>query len=106
MNSIAGSEKSKDSNTTKSEEIDAVYGKWKILKMVGEAYVYGDFSMEDYVGEIVTVHEDYIKTDLPLERWKLENVISKLESQNAEDFLCIEMQTFTIVSVLEANKLK
>ena len=74
--------------------------------MVGEAYVYGDFSMEDYVGEIVTVHEDYIKTDLPLERWKLENVISKLESQNAEDFLCIEMQTSTIVSVLEANKLK
>lgn len=74
---------SKDSNNSKEEKI---YGKWKILKMVGEGYIYGEFSMDDYVGGIVSIHENFIETDLPLGRWKLDNPIYKLEKQNGDDF--------------------
>lgn len=77
---------SKDSNNAKRREIDAIYGKWKILNMVGEGYIYGDFSMDDYVGGIITIRENYIETNLPLGRWKLNNPIYKLKKQNEDDF--------------------
>ena len=54
--------------------------------MVGEAYVYGDFSMEDYAGGTITIRENYIETNLPLGRWKLNNPIYKTKKQNEDDF--------------------
>ena len=54
--------------------------------MVGYGYIYGEFSMRDYVGGTVTIRENYIETNLPLGRWKLKNPIYKLEKQNEEDF--------------------
>ena len=54
--------------------------------MVGYGYIYGEFSMKDYVGGTVTIRENYIETDLPLGRWKLKNPVYKLEKQNEEDF--------------------
>ena len=78
--------KSKDRNNSKRSKIDAIYGKWKILNMVGEGYIYGDFSMEDYVGGIITIRENYMETNLPLGRWKLNNPIYKLKKQNEDDF--------------------
>ena len=50
--------------------------------MVGYGYIYGEFSMKDYVGGTVTIRENYIETNLPLGRWKLKNPIYKLEKQN------------------------
>ena len=78
---------SKDRNNSKRRKIDAIYGKWKILNMVGEGYIYGDFSMEDYVGGIITIRENYMETNLPLGRWKLNNPIYKLKKQNEDDFM-------------------
>lgn len=78
--------KIKDNNNSKRRKIDAIYGKWEILNMVGEGYIYGDFSMEDYVGGIITIRENYIETNLPLGRWKLNNPIYKLKKQNEDDF--------------------
>ncbi len=79
-------QKINDSNDSKKKKIDVIYGKWKILKMVGEGYIYGDVSMKDYVGGIVTIQENYIETDLPLGRWKLDFPKYKLKKENAEDF--------------------
>lgn len=78
--------KSKGRNKSKRGELQAIYGKWKILDMVGYGYIYGEFSMKDYVGGTVTIRENYIETNLPLGRWKLKNPIYKLEKQNEEDF--------------------
>lgn len=78
--------KSKDSNNSKRKKMDAICGKWKISNMVGEGYIYGDFSMEDYVGGTVTIHENYIESNLPLGRWKLNNPIYKFKKQNKDDF--------------------
>lgn len=78
--------KSEDSHNSKSGKIDMIYGKWKILNMVGYGYVYGDFSMKDYIGGIITIRENYIETNLPLGRWKLNNPIYKLKKQNEDDF--------------------
>ena len=63
--------KSKGRNKSKRGELQAIYGKWKILDMVGYGYIYGEFSMKDYVGGTVTIRENYIY---------------KLEKQNEEDF--------------------
>ena len=78
--------KSKDSHNSKSGKTDMIYGKWKILNMIGEGYVYGDFSMEDYAGETMTIRENDIETNLPLGRWKLNNPIYKTKKQNEDDF--------------------
>lgn len=78
--------KSKDSNKSNRRKMDAICGKWKILKMVGEGYIYGEFSMEDYVGGTVTIHENYIETNLPLGTWKLNNPIYKFKKQDKHDF--------------------
>ena len=80
------SAKTPEINNSKRRKIDAIYGKWKILNMVGEGYIYGDFSMEDYVGGIITIRENYMETNLPLGRWKLNNPIYKLKKQNEDDF--------------------
>ncbi len=61
--------KSKGRNKSKRGELQAIYGKWKILDMVGYGYIYGEFSMKDYVGGTVTIRENYIETNLPLGRW-------------------------------------
>lgn len=55
-----------DSSDTKISKIDMIYGKWEILDMVGEGYIYGDFSMKDYIGGIVTIQKNYIESNLPL----------------------------------------
>lgn len=38
--------------------------------MVGYGYIFGEFSMEDYVGGIVTIDEDYMECDLPMGKRK------------------------------------
>ena len=60
-----------DSSDAKSSKIDMIYGKWEILDMVGEGYIYGDFSMEDYIGGIVTIQKNYIESNLPLGKKKI-----------------------------------
>lgn len=74
--------------------------------MVGYGYIYGEFSMKDYVGGTVTIRENYIETDLPLGRWKLKNPVYKLEKQNEEDFWEYIMLIFIVDLVLKARKLK
>ena len=69
------------------KKIDGIYGTWKILRMVGYGYIFGDVSMKDYVGGTVTIHENRIKTDLPLGSWRLEHPIYKLTKQTDEDFV-------------------
>lgn len=75
-----------DSSDAKSSKMDMIYGKWEILDMVGEGYIYGDFSMEDYIGGIVTIQKNYIESNLPLGKKKLENPKYKLTKQNKNDF--------------------
>jgi hypothetical protein len=74
------------SSAAQISKIDMIYGRWKILDMVGEGYIYGDFSMEDYIGGIVTIQKSYIESNLPLGKKKLENPKYKLTKQNKHDF--------------------
>lgn len=75
-----------EKNTSGIENIDMIYGKWKITDMVGYGYIYGDVSIEDYVGGDVTICEDYIKYELPSDKGKLEKPKFKLTKQNKDDF--------------------
>lgn len=80
-------EESKENMKPKSEEIGGIYGKWKILDMVGHGYIFGEFSMEDYVGGVVTIDKDYMETDLPMGKYRLENPEYKLTTQSENEFL-------------------
>lgn len=79
--------KPKENAEPESEEISGIYGKWKILDMAGHGYIYGEFSMEDYVGGVVTIAEDYMECDLPMGKSKLENPKYKLTTQSRNEFL-------------------
>lgn len=78
--------KIKESSVSQNREINMIFGRWKILDMIGNGYIYGDVSMEDYVGGIVTIRENSIESDLPLGKRKLKNPKYKLSIQNEDDF--------------------
>lgn len=100
------SEKSKGRNKSKRRELQVIYGKWKILDMVGYGYIYGEFSMKDYVGGTVTIRENYIETDLPLGRWKLKIQFINWKNKMKRIFGSIVMLIFIVDLVLKARKLK
>lgn len=78
---------SRENMETKNEEISGIYGKWKILDMVGNGYIFGEFSMEDYVGGVVTIDKDYMESNLPMGKFRTENPEYKLTKQSENEFL-------------------
>ena len=80
------SEKSKNNSILKRKKVDMIYGKWKILDMVGYGYIYGDVSLKNYVGGVVTIHDNYIESNLPMGKIKLKNPKYKSKKQNKDDF--------------------
>lgn len=73
----------------KSENDLSIYGKWKIVEQTGSGYIYGEFSMDDYVGDIITIDKDYIESDIPLEKTRLENPKYEMKEQSRNDFYMI-----------------
>ena len=98
--------KSKGRNKSKRGELQAIYGKWEILDMVGYGYIYGEFSMKDYVGGTVTIRENYIESNLPLGRWKLKIQFINWKNKMKRIFGSIVMLIFIVDLVLKARKLK
>lgn len=69
-----------------SKKLEMILGKWKIIRMIGEGYIYGDVSVEDYVGGIVTIREDKIESDLPLGKMVFDDPQYKVKEQDQNDF--------------------
>ena len=78
-----------DVSDNSENNLAIIYGKWKIVEQTGSGYIYGEFSMDDYVGGIITIDKDYIESDIPLEKTRLENPKYEIKEQSRNDFYMI-----------------
>lgn len=62
-----------ESSSSKFPSKQSFFGKRRITEMVGYGYIYGKFSMDDYVNGIITINENYFQYDIPLEKKNFKN---------------------------------
>ncbi len=71
------------------ENDSLIYGKWKIIEQTGSGYIYGEVSLDDYIGGVITIDKDYIESDIRLGRHRLENPRYKIKQQNKYEFYMV-----------------
>ena len=95
-----------ESIPSKSPTQESYYGKWKITEMVGYGYIYGEFSIDDYVNGIITINESYFEYDIPLEKKRLRNPKYKVKTQSKNEFYHVSNANFDNGFGFKGDKVK